>query len=498
VAKPASVIDNYPNYEVVIGMEVHVQLTTKTKIFCTCANEITKEPNTNICQICAGHPGVLPVLNKQVLEYGIMAGLATNCIINNVNEFARKHYFYPDLPKGYQTTQNDRPICLEGYVPIRLHDGSIKKVRLIRIHMEEDAGKNIHASNSESFVDLNRAGTPLLEIVSYPDLSSAEEVKAYLKALRATVLYLDICSGNMEEGAFRADTNISVRKKGATQLGTKVELKNINSFKFIADAIEYEIERQIELIESGGKVKQETRLWDTKNKETIVMRSKEEAADYRYFPDPDLPLIDIDHEWIARVKSRMPELPSVKFDRLVKDKGLSPYEADIIVDDLALANYYEQASKNSSSKLIVNWILRDVIGYLNEQKLSFANFKVTPEKLAHIVELIESDKINAAAAKEVFLAIAQTGADPLQVVKEKGLEQIGSSEELEKIVKEIVQANPQVVADYKSGKEKLFGFFVGQAMQKTQGKGIIFNSQLCFIRHRFICNTNQEKKNKSL
>ncbi len=471
MAKPASVIDNYPDYEVVIGMEVHVQLTTKTKIFCTCANEITKDPNTNICQICAGHPGVLPVLNKQVVEYGIMAGLATNCTINNINEFARKHYFYPDLPKGYQTTQNDRPICLEGHVPIRLHDGSIKKIRLIRIHMEEDAGKNIHASNSESFVDLNRAGTPLLEIVSYPDISSAEEVKAYLKALRATVLYLNICSGNMEEGAFRADTNISVRKKGATQFGTRVELKNINSFKFISDAIEYEIERQIELIESGGKVKQETRLWDTKNKETIMMRSKEEAADYRYFADPDLPLIDIDQAWIERIKSQMPELPAVKFDRLIKEKGLTPYEADIIVDDLALANYYEKASKNSSSKLIVNWILRDVIGYLNEQKLSFADLKVTPDKLAQIIELIESDKINANAAKEVFLAVAQTGADPLQVVKEKGLEQIGSSEELEKIIQEIVQANPQVVADYKSGKEKLFGFFVGQAMQKTQGKG---------------------------
>lgn len=471
VAKPASVIDRYPDYEVVIGMEVHVQLTTKTKIFCTCANEIVKEPNTNICQICSGHPGVLPVLNKKVVDYGIMAGLATNCTINPINEFARKHYFYPDLPKGYQTTQGDRPICLDGYVPIRLHDGSIKKIRLIRIHMEEDAGKNIHASSTESFVDLNRAGTPLLEIVSHPDLSSAEEVKSYLKTLRSTVLYLNICSGNMEEGAFRADTNISVRKKGAEKLGTKVELKNINSYKFIGDAIEHEIERQIELLESGGRVRQETRLWDTKNKETIVMRSKEEAADYRYFPDPDLPLIEINQEYISNINAQMPELPFQKFDRLVSENGLTPYEADIIVDDLALANYYEAANKKFASKQIVNWILRDVIGYLNENKIEIADFKVTPEKLAELVQMVEQGKINNNAAKEVFVEVAQTGAAPAQVVKEKGLEQIGSSEELEKIVKEIIDANPQSVADYRAGKEKLFGFFVGQAMQKTQGKG---------------------------
>jgi aspartyl-tRNA(Asn)/glutamyl-tRNA(Gln) amidotransferase subunit B len=471
MAKPASVLDRYPDYEVNIGMEVHVQLTTKSKIFCSCANEVVKQPNSNICNICAGHPGVLPVLNKKVVDYAILAGLATNCKITPVNEFARKHYFYPDLPKNYQITQSYDPICTEGFVPIRLHDGSIKKVRLIRIHMEEDAGKNIHSAQShESFVDLNRAGTPLLEMVSYPDISSAEETKAYLKTLRSIVLYLKICSGNMEEGAFRADTNISVRKKGAKEFGTKCELKNINSFKFIGDAIEYEIERQIELIESGGKVRQETRLWDTKNKETVVMRSKEEAADYRYLPDPDLPLIDIDAEWIARMKDLMPELPEQKFERLVKN-GLTPYEADIIVEDLELANYYEQAAKHTSSKQLINWILRDVMGYLNENKIGLIEFKVTPEKLASLVEMIEQGKINNATAKEVFEIVAQTGQNPAQIVKEKGLEQIGSTEELEKIVKEIIEANPQVVADYKAGKDKLFGFFVGQAMQKTQGKG---------------------------
>lgn len=471
MAKAISVLDNYPDYEVTIGMEVHVQLNTKTKIFCGCANQIVKEPNTNICQICAGHPGVLPVFNKKVLDSAILAGLATNSEIAPVSQFARKHYFYPDLPKGYQTTQSDEPICANGYITIRLHDGTTKKVRLIRIHMEEDAGKNIHASNSESFVDLNRAGTPLLEIVSHPDICSAEETKAYLQTLRAIVMYLNICSGNMEDGAFRADTNISVRKKGQKELGTRAELKNINSFKFIGDAIEYEIERQIEILEAGGKVRQETRLWDSKAKETVAMRSKEEAADYRYMPCPDLPLLHVDQAWIDRMKATMPELPQDKCERLIKEKGLTAYEADIIVGDIALANYYEHASKNSSSKQIVNWILRDVMGYLNEHKLLLADFKVTPEKLAEIIELVEQGKINNNAAKEVFVEVALTGAAPAQVVKDKGLEQIGSSEELEKIVKEIVDANPAIVADYKSGKERLFGFFVGQAMQKTQGKG---------------------------
>lgn len=472
MAKAPSVLDNYPLYEVTIGIEVHVQLNTATKIFCGCINQVVKEPNTNICQICAGHPGVLPVFNKTVLDYAILAGLATNSKIAPVSKFARKHYFYPDLPKGYQTTQSDQPICADGFVTIRLHDGSNKKIRLIRIHMEEDAGKNIHASSSESFVDLNRAGTPLLEIVSHPDIASAEEAKAYLKALRSIVMYLNVCSGNMEDGAFRADTNISVRKKGQKEYGTRVELKNINSFKFIGDAIEHEIERQIELVEAGGKVRQETRLWDTKAKETVAMRSKEEAADYRYMPCPDLPLLHVDQAWIDRMKSGMPELPQDKIERLIKEKGLTSYEADIIVDDIALAHYYEQASKQSSSRQIVNWILRDVMGYLNEHKLSLADFKVSPEKLAEIIELVEQGKINANAAKEVFAIVAQTGASPAHIVKEQGLEQIGSSEELEKIVQEIIDANPAIVAEFKAtGKERLLGFFVGQAMQKTKGKG---------------------------
>ncbi|MFC1842422.1 Asp-tRNA(Asn)/Glu-tRNA(Gln) amidotransferase subunit GatB [Candidatus Dependentiae bacterium] len=471
-SKSFSVLDNYPDYVTDIGIEVHVQLTTKSKIFCSCSNEVVKEPNTNICEICSGYPGTLPVLNSEVIKNAVLAGLATNCKIEKVSKFARKHYFYPDLPKGYQITQSDTPICYEGHIPIRLEDGSIKNIRITRIHMEEDAGKNIHSTFSNaSFVDLNRTGTPLLEIVSYPDISNAYEARAYLKSLRAIVQYLNICSGNMQEGAFRADTNISVRKKDAKKLGTRCELKNINSFKFIGDAIEYEVERQIEMVERGEKVKQETRLWDTKNKKTIPMRSKEESADYRYFEEPDLPLVEVNEEFISRIKKILPELPYQKFDRLIKEKNLSAYEAEILVEDLELANYFETAYETYPSKNIANWILRDLLGYLKEQKLSLIECKVTPQHLAKIVELLETGKINNHAAKQVFEIIAQSGENPQDVVKAQGLEQMGSTEELEKIVKEIIDANPDNVALYKSGKERVFGFFVGQCMKKTQGKG---------------------------
>ncbi|MEX0939782.1 MAG: Asp-tRNA(Asn)/Glu-tRNA(Gln) amidotransferase subunit GatB [Candidatus Babeliales bacterium] len=471
MANTNSILSKFPDYEVVIGIEVHVQLTTKSKIFCLCSNEVIKDPNVNICHICTGHPGVLPVLNKKVVDYAIMAGLATNCSITRLSEFDRKHYFYPDLPKGYQITQNDKPICSEGYVNIRLEDLSKKQIRLMRIHMEEDAGKSIHATETESFVDLNRAGTPLLEMVTYPDLASAYEAKAYLKALRSIVQYLHICSGNMEEGAFRADTNISVRKKGASKLGTKVELKNINSFKFIGDAIEYEIERQIGLLQEGQHIQQETRLWDTKEHITKPMRIKEEMADYRYFKEPDLPLIEINEEWINRIKSLIPELPEKKFDRFCTQKGLTPYEAEILVEDLELANYFEEATKYTDSKNLINWILRDLLGYLKEEKIPLVSCKVTPNKLAQIVDLVEKDVINNQAAKQIFEIVAKTGKDPLTVVKEEGLEQIGSTEELEQVVLSIIKENPAKVEQYKSGKDKLFGFFVGQAMQKTQGKG---------------------------
>ncbi len=472
MSKTPSILDHYPDYEVTIGIEVHVQLTTNSKIFCPCPNQPGQTPNTNICNICTAQPGSLPVLNKKVVDYAIKAGLATKSTIATRCSFARKHYFYPDLPKNYQISQNEDPICSNGSIPIRLEDGSIKNVRLIRIHMEEDAGKNIHADQENaSFVDLNRTGTPLLEIVTQPDISSTYEAKAYLRTLRLIVQYLGICSGNMEEGAFRADTNVSVKKKTETKLGTRCELKNINSFKFIGDAVEYEIERQIQLLESGQKVRQETRLWDTKNKKTIMMRSKEEAADYRYFQDPDLPLLEVSQAMIDETKKTMPELPHDRFERYTTKNGLSAYEAEILIDDIDLANYYEQANSLNTSKAVVNWILRDVMGYLKEHKIQLAEFKVTPEKLAKLVNLLEKGAINNRAAQEVFKEMATSGKDPEAIVKEKGLEQIGSVDEIEVIVKELLAANSAQVADYKAGNAKLFGFFIGQMMQKTKGKG---------------------------
>lgn len=460
------------NYDVTIGIEVHVQLTTQSKIFCSCPNVVAQTPNSNICPVCAGYPGVLPVLNHNVVEYAIRAGLATNCTINEASFFARKHYFYPDLPKNYQITQSDTPICINGHIPIRLEDGTTKNIRIMRIHMEEDAGKNIHAAHSnESFVDLNRTGTPLLEIVSEPDIASAHEARMYLKALRSIVMYLGICSGNMEEGAFRADTNISLKKKGATKLGTRVELKNINSFKFISDAIEYEIKRQAALLDNGQTITQETRLWDTKEQKTFIMRSKEEAADYRYMADPDLPIIYVDTEWRERVRNSLPELPDQKFKRLCTENGLTEYEAEILINDIDLAHYYEQAYAHSKSKQLINWVLRDIMGYIKEQKIDINTCPITPKRLAELIQLIDNKTINNRAAQEVFEAMQTSSLSPAEIVKERNLEQMGDTGELEAIIKSIVEKNPGQASDYRSGKEKLFGFFVGQAMAQTKGKG---------------------------
>lgn len=472
MTKPIAILDRYPEYEVTIGIEVHVQLATKTKIFCNCSCDVGKEPNSNICQICVGHPGSLPVLNKTVIDYALLLGLATKSTIAEESYFDRKHYFYPDLPKGYQITQQFYPICTEGSVIIRTQNGNEKPIRLFRIHIEEDAGKNIHAAGEKvSFVDLNRAGTPLLEVVSYPDISSAYEARAYLKALRAMVQYLGICSGNMEEGAFRADTNISVRKKGAAQLGTKCELKNINSFKFISDAIEYEIERQILLLEEGGKVLQETRLWDTKNHRTIVMRTKEEAADYRYFPDPDLPPICINATMINTAQSKMPELPYDKFNRLVQH-GLTSAEAEILIDNPELALFFDQACQYTDSKQLINWMLRDVVGYLKEHKIHLNASKITPQIIASLVTMIDKGTISNTIARELFNDIMETGVDPVILVRERGLEQTSSIDELTKIVTILLQEHPQEVLQYKTtGNQRMLGFFIGKTMQKMAGKG---------------------------
>lgn len=472
MAEHTTILDKYPEYEATIGIEVHVQLTTNTKIFCSCPNTVAKDPNTHICPICAGYPGTMPMLNKKVVDFAILAGIATNCTINKESTFDRKHYFYPDLPKNFQVTQQAEPICTDGYVPIRLEDGSTKNITLIRIHIEEDAGKNIHSNYSnESFVDLNRAGTPLLEIVSHPDISTTYEVRTYLKTLRSIVQYLGICTGNMDEGSFRADTNISVRKKGQKALGTKCELKNINSFKFISDATEHELERQIEILEAGGKVRSETRLWDSKAKTTVMMRSKEETADYRFFQEPDLPIIFIDDERLEKAKKTMPELPLAKFERFTKELGLSEYEADILIEDIDLANYFDAARKCTESKNLIHWILRDLMGYIKEHKISLAECTITPERLGSIVDLIDQGVINSPTAKEVLIFVAQENKDPITIIEEKGLKQIGSVDELEALVQEVITANPKQAEQYRSGKDKLFGFFVGQMMQKTKGKG---------------------------
>lgn len=458
-------------YQANIGMEVHVQLSTRTKIFCSCSNQANQQPNTNICPICTGYPGVLPVLNKEVVNCAIRIGLATHCSITPITTFARKHYFYPDLPKNYQITQDTEPICREGYVTIQREDGTPKKIRLVRIHIEEDAGKNVHsATTGESFIDFNRTGTPLLEIVSYPDIENAYETREYLKALHNIVLHLGIGTGNMEEGAFRADTNISIRKQDDEKLGTKVELKNINSFKFIYDAIIHEIERQTAIVESGEKVKQETRLWDSKNKQTIAMRSKEESADYRYFQEPDLPAVHIDQVWIESIRKNLPELPEQKMERLTKQCGLSTYEASILIDDLALAAYFDQAYVLCKSKNLINWVLRNVIAYLKDHKLSLIEFKLTPSLLAELVKLIDNGTINNKVAQEVFEQAANLGTSPETIVREQNLTQIGSSEELESIVKNVIAENTPQVMQYKAGNERLFGFFVGQVMKATGGK----------------------------
>lgn len=472
VEKSTSVLDRYPQYRMDIGIEVHVQLSTKSKIFCSCSNAQELQPNKNICPICAGYPGVLPVLNKQVVEYAILAGLGTNCEISLISEFDRKHYFYPDLPKNYQITQNDYPICRNGYVMIRLDDGRVKKIRINRIHIEEDAGKNMHSDfTGESFVDLNRTGTPLIEIVTEPDIENADEARAYLKALRTIMQYLNVSTCNMEEGSFRADTNLSVRLKSSEKLGTRCELKNINSFKFIGDAIEYEAERHILANMHGEKIVQETRLWDSKNRVSVSMRKKEGMADYRFFTDPDLALVEISPEHLAAVKAQFPEMPFAKYERYKKEFGLSDYEADIITTDLSLTVYFEQLMASYQSKSCVNWLLRDVLGLLKDTKIDIQDCKVTPEKLATIVKCVEDGVINNKAAKEIFEVIAVSGGQVEEIIQAKGLKQMGSAQELEAIVKSVLAEHAAQVQEYKAGKQNLFGFFVGTCMKATNGNG---------------------------
>jgi len=458
-------------YEPVIGLEVHVQLNTKTKLFCNCSTEFGAEPNSNTCPVCMGYPGVLPRLNKEALEKAILVGLALNCKVARYTKFDRKSYFYPDLPKGYQISQYDMPLNYEGYLEFEMPDGTIKKVRIIRAHLEEDAGKLIHSGNV-SYVDLNRAGVPLVEIVSYPDMFSVDEAYYYLQTLRNTMKYIGVSDVNMEEGSLRVDANVSVRRKGDTKLGTKVEIKNMNSFNFLKKALEYEIKRQISLLEKGEKIVQETRLFDVESGKTFTMRTKEEAEDYRYFPDPDLPPVVLTDEYVESLKRKLPELPYQKYKRFIEQYNLPKYDASILTESRELADYFEEAVKHykGDPKKVSNWIMSEVLRYLNETNKEITDFTVKPYQIAELLRLMDENKINIKIAKTIFPEMIQTGKDSSKIVEERGLIQVSDEGQIEEICKLVLQENPAEVEKYKSGKTNVIGFLVGQVMKKTQGK----------------------------
>ncbi len=458
-------------WEAVIGLEVHAQMLTTTKIFCGCSTTFGSEPNSQTCQICIGMPGVLPVLNKKALEFAIRTGLATNCTISGYSRFARKNYFYPDLPKGYQISQYEHPICERGHIEIMV-DGDVRRIGITRIHMEEDAGKNIHeGAGGYSFVDLNRTGVPLMEIVSEPDIRSPKEAAEYMRKLRSIVRYLGACDGNLEQGSLRCDANVSVRPVGQKELGTRAEVKNINSFRYVEKAIEYEIKRQIKLIEEGGKVIQETRLWDANKGITESMRSKEEAHDYRYFPDPDLVPIMTDRKWIDEIRESLPELPDAKRHRFVEACGLSENDADQLTAERSIAEWFESAvMAGGQPKAVSNWIMGDLMKLLNEENKSIEGCLIKPPQLAAMLKLIDQGLISGKIAKTVFDEMYKTGNDAAEIVKEKGLVQISDSSEIEKIVDQIIARSPKEVERFKAGDQKLIGFFVGQAMKASKGK----------------------------
>lgn len=462
-------------YDPVIGLEVHAQMLTESKIFCGCSTRFGGEPNANACPVCAGFPGVLPVLNQRAVEFAMRAGLAAHCDIARFSRLARKNYFYPDLPKGYQISQYELPICVNGYIDIELA-GVPKRVRLTRIHMEEDAGKSIHDLRSDvSLVDLNRAGVPLLEIVSEPDLCNADEAVIYLKSLRAILQYLAICDGNMEEGSFRCDANVSVRPQGSDILGTKVEVKNLNSFKTVEKAILYEIQRQSDTLAEGGKLVQETRLWDDNREATRSMRSKESAHDYRYFPDPDLLPIVINDDWLARIKATLPELPDLRRARFMSDYQLPAYDAELLTGRKDIADYFESAlAIHENAKALSNWIVGDLFRVLKERKLdeqlTIGAWPIQPAQLAELVKLIDQGKISGKIAKTVFDALLDSPRSPLEVVSEKGLEQVSDTGSIEGSIDAVLAAHSKQVADYRGGNEKIFGFLMGQVMMATRGK----------------------------
>jgi len=460
-------------WETVIGLEVHAQLSTKSKIFSGAATAYGAEPNTQACAVDLGLPGVLPVLNKEAVRMAAKFGLAVGATVSKRSVFARKNYFYPDLPKGYQISQFELPVVAGGHLDIELDDGSVKRVGITRAHLEEDAGKSLHEDfHGMTGIDLNRAGTPLLEIVSEPDLRSAKEAVAYLKKLHSLVVYLEICDGNMQEGSFRCDANVSVRPKGQAKFGTRAEIKNVNSFRFVEKAIEYEVERQIALIESGGTVVQETRLYDADKGETRSMRSKEEANDYRYFPDPDLLPLEIDDSFIEAARATLPELPDAKKQRFTEQYGLSAYDAGVLSATREMADFYESVVKQvgGDPKLCANWVMGDFSGFLNKDSKELHEAPVNAAMLAGMLKRILDNTISGKIAKDVFEAMWNGEGDADAVIAKKGLKQITDTGAIEKIIDEVLAANPDSVAAYKGGKDKLFGFFVGQVMKASQGK----------------------------
>ena len=462
-------------YEAVIGLEVHTELQTKTKIFCSCRTSFGADPNTNVCPVCLGLPGVLPVLNKKVLEYAVRAGLALNCEISRFSKFDRKNYYYPDLPKNFQTSQFDLPICEHGYPDVEV-EGEKRRIRITRAHMEEDAGKLVHHGTSitdsdYSLVDYNRTGTPLLEIVSEPDMRSAKEAVAYMEKMRAILQYVGISDCRMEEGSLRCDANVSVRPVGQKELGTKTEIKNINSFKGVERAIEYEAMRQAELLEDGGKVVQETRTWDEKEGVTKSMRTKEEANDYRYFPEPDLVPFTVSDEYIENIRKSLPELPDARKERYMKEFGLSSEDAVFMTNDKATADYFEAAvGAGADPKACVNWLMGEFASQLSTDGIEIAKAPVSAENLAALLKLISKGTISGKIAKKVFATMWKEGGNPEEIVKAQGLVQISDTAELSKLVDEVVGKNPKAVEDFKAGKKKAVGALVGQIMKATKGK----------------------------
>ncbi len=458
-------------YEAVIGLEVHAQMLTETKLFCGCSTKFGAEPNTQTCPVCTGMPGVLPVLNRKAVEFAVKTGLATHCRISPYSRFARKNYFYPDLPKGYQISQYELPICEGGYVEIVV-DGVVKRIGITRIHMEDDAGKNIHeGAGHYSLVDLNRAGVPLMEIVSEPDIRSPREAAEYMRKLRSILRYLGVCDGNMEQGSLRCDANVSVRPVGQKEFGVKAELKNMNSFRFVEKALEYEIKRQIQVLKEGGKIVQETRLWDSVAGVTQSMRSKEEAHDYRYFPEPDLVPMVTGREIIEAIDSSLPELPDAKRGRFVSAYGLPEYDADLLTSERSIAEWYEEAVKaGGQPKTVSNWMMGELMRLLNEDGRSIEECPVRPAQLAGMLQLIDNGTISGKIAKTVFEEMYRTGKDAGTVVKEKGLVQISDEGAIEAAIDEIIAKNPAEAERFRAGEEKLMGFFVGQVMKAMKGK----------------------------